>query len=92
MNKEIEETRKAQENLKELTAFMETVSKQMRERGLFYIFAVADKKNGAMVTGMECKTSHSPALVTEIVSRMMHSMAKNNMDLRRKLNEETWED
>lgn len=94
MNKEIEETRKAQESLKQLTAYMETIAQQLRDRGLFYVFAVADKKNGTMLSGIECASSHMPLLVSDIVSRTMTALARDGMETRKKLagQEPTWED
>lgn len=94
MNKEIEETRKNQAEQKLLVAYMETIQQQLRDRGLFFVFAVCDKANGNMVSGIECKSTHLAPMISDLVSRTMTTLAQDGVRLRRQLHteDETWND
>ncbi len=85
MSKEIEETRERNRQQKLLDSYANEIAQQLSDRGLYYMIAVIDPKNGTSTMGCEGRTNHIEAMTNTIVSSGLRSLLKDAMKARKRL-------
>lgn len=94
MNKEIEETRRAQELRKELTKYVELLGVGLAQKGLSYVIVVADQKTQGMCVRFHGKSNELGAMAAKlneaVLEKFVNTIRETKVELA-SYKQDTWE-